>query len=98
MTYNLTINNFNDFLQYPNIVTGNWFWTFVIIAQFMIIFVVTKNNYLTERSFAVASFLCFLSAIILYAMSFITMFVLIITMVATIFGLISLKISGSKDF
>lgn len=98
MTYNINITNFNDFLVFPNTVTGNWFWTLILVAEFVIIFVAFKSRYANDQSFAGASFITTISTFILFFMELTTATVLITSIAMSIIGLISLIVSGSKDF
>jgi len=91
------VTSVTSFLFYPNIVTGGWFWTMILAAIFIVLFIVGKI-FTTERAFAVASFVTLLAAVILRAIDFIGDMPVFISVALAIFGMIALRVAGSKDF
>jgi len=84
--------NITGIATYANTVTGGWFWSLILVAIFMVTFLVQKN-YPTERAFVSSSFLTFLSAIFMFILGLIAdqIFVIAFVIMIASFGFLFVR-------
>ena len=87
-----------DLASWANIVTGGWFWTFILFALFVILFMSLKI-YSTERAFGASSFIISIIAIMLYSIGLLkNSLILIVAIVIGAGGLVALWATNHKEY
>lgn len=90
------ITNFQEMIEYANIVSDGWFCVGILLSIFTIVFIATMKEGEGENSFAVAAFVAALFAILLRIMALIPNLVLIISIIIFFVSVFMLYIKG-KD-
>jgi len=83
-------------VSHANVVTEGWFGTGILIVLAVITIIATKN-YSTEKSFAFASFLCFLVSLLFRFMDIINDTVFYICIIALAGSIIWLVINREQE-
>ena len=84
------ITNIGEILPYINTVMDNMFGTALLFVLFFI-FWISMKEYRTDRAFAAAAFISMPIAIFLFIMGLINTYILIIFVILTIVGYLSIK-------
>ena len=63
------MSDWGDFANFPNLITGDWFWTGILLVMFFIVYFALINNKKTVKESVIASL--FLTTIVALIASFI---------------------------
>jgi hypothetical protein len=91
------VTGFFTLAQYVNDVTGNYFWTLILIGFFAITFFSLKI-YNVERAFAGASFPFMIVCILFGLMELIPTWLVMLSILLVGFSVVALRISNNKEF
>jgi len=85
-----------DLISHANVITEGWFGTGILIVLAVITIIATKN-FSTEKSFAFASFLCFLVALLFRFMNIISDGVFYICVIALAGSIVWLVVNREQE-
>jgi len=94
-SYPENVTSFVSLFEYGNQVTSDLFMFMVIIAIWFVIFM-TLGMQRAERSFAVASFVCFVFATFMFAMNLVGFIVILLFVILSAIGGAYLVVAGRQ--
>ncbi|MBU1449276.1 hypothetical protein KKF45_05520 [Patescibacteria group bacterium] len=99
MTYAMPSNltNVHGLAGYVNSVTDGMFFTMILFAFYVILFMSLKS-YNTERAWAASSFITMVIAIFFGTMTLVPSWVVLLSILLAAISLITLRMSNNKEF
>jgi len=89
------ISSFTDLGSYMNVATGGyWFWTLVLLASYITLFIILQRISTTARAAASTGFIIAIIAIFMYILQWISFRGLFISIIAAVFGIVALYLES----
>ena len=94
------ITSFTDmesFMEMPNSLTGGWFWTMMLFALVVIIFIITKQKTSSDRAFGTAGFGAWIFGSFLFFLGWINWMIYAGTIAMMIGGIIAMLVRQERE-
>ena len=97
--WNVTsFNGMEEFMQMPNLVTGGWFWSMMLAAIAVVIFIITRQKTSSDRAFATMGFGTWIFGTFLFFLGWITWIIYAASIFAMIGGIVAMIIRQEQEY
>ena len=93
-----SFTDFESFMQMPNQVTGGWFWSMMLVAIAVIIFIIARQKTTSDRAFATMGFGCWIFGTFLFFLGWINWMVYAATIFALIGGIVAMIVRQEQEY
>lgn len=93
-----SFTDMKGFMQMPNLVTGGWFWSMMLAAIAVVIFVITRQKTTSDRAFATMGFGSWIFGTFLFFLGWIPWKVYAVAIFAMIGGIVALIVRQEQEY